>query len=157
MKIRYLTLLFSLLVSFIPGTLGSLATASSVRTWYPELTKPFFTPPSWLFGPVWTVLYLMIGISLYLLLLEREKSRTYTVLLAIFAVQLVLNLFWSVFFFGLQSTLWASIEIIVLWLSIIAIIILARRYSKAASWLLVPYLLWVSFAAILTFALHYLN
>jgi len=162
------------------GILGSFFTISSVSTWYVELIKPAFNPPNWVFGPVWTTLYFLIGVSLYLVwknnwqtvhlvfetgmkawnpISERlwrgdlQKVNAITV----FGVQYVLNILWSWVFFGLQSPATAFFVILALWFSIVYVIINFYRISKPAAWLLVPYILWVSFAAYLNLAIWLLN
>jgi translocator protein len=146
-------LIISLLLPFTVGLVGGLLTSSSVSTWYLTLAKPSFNPPNWLFGPVWTILYILMGVSLYLVW---SKKYDLTAFIAFF-VQLFLNLLWSILFFGLKNPLFAFIEIIILWIAIIANIILFYNINKRASYLLIPYLLWVSFAAILNFFIFYLN
>ena len=139
------------------GLLGSIATMPRIPVWYASLAKPSFTPPAWLFGPVWTGLYLLMGISLFLVWrLERGRSgRRPAVVL--FAVQLALNVLWSFVFFGARSTLGGLIVIIVLWVMIVVTIGSFARLSVAASILLEPYLLWVSFASVLNAAIFRLN
>ncbi|MGM5488579.1 MAG: TspO/MBR family protein [Nanobdellota archaeon] len=152
--VNYFRLIASLIICQLAGIIGSVFTVSSVSTWYVTLAKPVFNPPGWVFGPVWTVLYLLMGISLYLV--WNNKNRT-TKALVIFAVQLVLNSLWSILFFGLQSPLIAFIEIIVLWVAIVASIVQFYRISRPAAYLLIPYLLWVSFAAVLNLSIVLLN
>ena len=138
-------LVISILVPFVASAIGGLFTASSVSTWYFNLVKPPFNPPNWIFGPVWTILYLLMGISLYLVWVNKYDKAALTV----FGVQLFLNVLWSVLFFGLQKPLFSFVEIIILWISILITIIYFYRINKISAYLLVPYLLWVSFAAIL--------
>ena len=146
-------LVISILVPFVASAIGGLFTASSVSTWYFNLVKPPFNPPNWIFGPVWTILYLLMGISLYLVWVNKYDKAALTV----FGVQLFLNVLWSVLFFGLQKPLFSFVEIIILWISILITIIYFYRINKISAYLLVPYLLWVSFAAILNFAIFILN
>ncbi|MFC1728524.1 TspO/MBR family protein [Nanoarchaeota archaeon] len=146
-------LIISIILPFLASAIGSLFTASSVSTWYVELNKPVFNPPSWVFGPVWTILYLLMGISLYLVWTNRYNKPAFI----IFGVQLFLNMLWSILFFGLQNPLFAFIEIILLWIAILTTIIYFYKINKVSAYLLVPYILWVSFAAILNFALFILN
>ncbi|MBW2964801.1 tryptophan-rich sensory protein [Candidatus Woesearchaeota archaeon] len=138
----------------LAGILGSLFTISSVGSWYMTLNKPVFNPPSWVFGPVWITLYTMMGISLYLV--WRSGNRSWLVL-GVFGLQLVLNALWSILFFGMHAPGIAFVEIVILWLSIIATIVLFFSVSRAASYLLIPYALWVTFAAVLNFAIWRLN
>jgi benzodiazapine receptor len=119
------------------------------------LNKPFFNPPHWLFGPVWITLYLLMGISLYLIWNNDGKDSKSA--LIVFSIQLGLNTLWSLLFFGLKNPLLAFIEIILLWLFIVLTILFFYQKSKTASFLLIPYLLWVSFASVLNFSIFYLN
>ena len=153
-KINYPKLIGSIVICQLAGILGSVFTVSSVSTWYVTLEKPFFNPPSWVFGPVWTALYLLMGISLYLVWTNRHRTRK---ALSIFAVQLALNTLWSILFFGLRSPLTAFIEIVLLWVAIILSIIYFYRISRPAAYLLIPYLLWVSFAAVLNLSIVFIN
>lgn len=139
------------------GALGALFNAVSLGTWYPALVKPSFNPPSWVFAPVWTTLFLLMGVSLYLFIERGVKDRIGRAGLAMFAVQWILNVAWSGIFFGLRQPFWAFGEIILLWLSIVLTIYFFSRKSRAAAWLLTPYLLWVSFASFLNFNLWWLN
>lgn len=156
-KINYWKLSVSILICQLAGVIGAFFTVSSVSTWYLTLNKPFFNPPSWVFSPVWITLYLMMGISLYMVWNSGLEFRQTKIAVTIFGVQLVLNSFWSILFFGFKSPLLAFVEIIFLWTAILATIIYFYRISKHASYLLIPYLLWVSFAAVLNFSLVYLN
>jgi len=148
---------FSVAVCFLAGALGSAATYPSIPTWYAGLNKPFFNPPNWIFGPVWTLLYIMMGISLFLVWNKKGESKDAEELLPVFFLQLVLNSLWSIIFFGEHLLLWAVIEIIVLWAVILIFIMKSYRVSKLASWLMVPYLCWVSFASVLTVSVWMLN
>jgi tryptophan-rich sensory protein len=139
----------------IVGGLSGYFTASNIATWYVTLNKPFFNPPNYLFGPVWTVLYLMMGISLGMIINAKHSNKNKS--LIIFSIQLVLNFFWSVIFFSLQSPGWAAIEIIALWLSIIYMIRNFYKINKWAGWLQIPYLLWVTFASVLNISIYVLN
>ncbi|MFA5141861.1 MAG: TspO/MBR family protein [Candidatus Woesearchaeota archaeon] len=156
MKIKNLKLLIiSLLIPQLAGGLGALFTTPMIPTWYSTLIKPSFNPPSWIFGPVWTTLFLLMGYSLYLILLSKSKDKNKAIV--IFTIQLALNVFWSILFFGQQCPKCAFIEVIALWISIVATIIAFRKISKTAAYLLIPYLFWVSFAAILNYYLMILN
>ena len=154
-KIDYLKLIVSVIVCQVAGIIGSVFTVSSVGSWYSQLNQPSFNPPNWVFGPVWTTLYLLMGISLYIIWskgLKKNKNAVY-----VFGIQLALNTLWSILFFGVRSPLFAFIEIIFLWAAIIWTIILFYRVSKKAAYLLIPYILWVSFAAVLNFSYVLLN
>lgn len=138
------------------GNIGSLATFPAITGWYASLNKPFFNPPNWLFGPVWTTLFLLMGISLYLVL-ERKNQKGAKIAQVVFAVQFALNILWSFLFFGLKSPLLGFVEIIFLWLSISATIFYFSKVSKKAALLLVPYILWVSIATALNYSVMVLN
>jgi len=156
-KINYFKLLASVLLCQFAGAVGSVFTASSLNNWYSLLEKPVFNPPSWVFFPVWTLLYLFMGISLYIVWDKGLQYREVKIGLFIFGIQLVLNSLWSFLFFGLKSPYYGFIGIIFLWLAIVLTIFQFRKISKAASYLLVPYIIWVSFAALLNYNLWILN
>ncbi len=150
-------LLISILLCNTAGFIGSIFTFSSISTWYETLVKPEFNPPGWIFGPVWTTLYILMGISLYLIWNKGTKTPLAKIALTIFGIQLVLNAIWSILFFGLQNPLWAFIEIIFLWLSIFLSIFFFNKISKPAAYMLIPYIFWVSFAAVLNYNIYILN
>jgi len=139
------------------GLIGSIATFPSIPTWYAGLEKPPFNPPNWVFGPVWTTLYTLMGIAAFLVWRKGIRNREVKIALGIFLAQLVLNTLWSVIFFGLHSLASGLVVIVVLWIAILLSIITFFRISKAAGALLIPYILWVSFATILNFSLWQLN
>lgn len=147
-------LIISILICLLAGFIGSYFTTPAITTWYATLQKPSFTPPDRVFLPVWTSLFIMMGLSLFLVWQKEEKKVT---ALYIFAAQLVLNILWSVAFFGLKSPLLGLIEIIILWIAILATILSFMKISRTAGYLLIPYILWVSFAAILNFSIWRLN
>lgn len=158
MKLDYIKLVLSLGICQGAGIIGSIFTAPSVKSsWYINLNKPSFQPPNWIFGPVWVVLFLLMGVSLYLIWNSKDLDSRRLVALGIFAVQLVLNILWSYFFFHLKNPLAAFIEIIVLWLAILITLIIFFRLQKVAGLLLAPYLVWVAFAAVLNFSIWTLN
>jgi tryptophan-rich sensory protein len=128
----------------------------SIPAWYAALKKPVFNPPNWIFGPVWTTLFVMMGISLFLVW-DMGSKKDVKWAMTIFGIQLLLNVLWSIVFFGMRAPLGAFGVIIVLWASILATIISFSRVSNLATLLLVPYILWVSFAAVLNFAVVLLN
>ncbi|KPJ55477.1 TspO protein [Parcubacteria bacterium DG_74_2] len=154
---KILKLVVSILVCQWAGIVGSLFTSPAIASWYATLEKPSFNPPNWIFAPVWTLLFLLMGIALYFVWNSEIESNKKRIAILIFAVQLVLNIFWSILFFGLQSPLYAFIEIIILWLAILLTIISFYKISKPAAELLLPYILWVSFAAVLNFSILILN
>ena len=150
-------LVVSIVVCQCAGLIGSVFTAPAIPTWYAALEKPPFTPPSWLFAPAWVTLYLLIGIAAFLVWKRGLHERETRIALIIFLVQLILNSLWSVAFFGMKSPLFGLIVIIVLWLAILLTILWFFRISKAAGILLIPYILWVSFATALNIAILTLN
>ena len=139
------------------GGLSGIATARGVQDWYPTLAKPSFNPPSWVFGPVWSVLYVMMGIAAFLVWQKGWESGAVRVALGLFAVQLVLNGLWSILFFGMRSPGLAFVEILVLWVAIGGTVALFWRVSPVAGMLLLPYEAWVTFAAVLNGSIWFLN
>ncbi len=150
-------LILAVAVPLAVGGLSGFATAGGVDTWYPTLAKPSFNPPAWVFGPTWTVLYILMGVALFLVWRQGPSTPGVRLALTVFAVQLILNGLWSIIFFGMQSPGWAFAEIILLWLAIVATLWSFWRRTPAAGWLLVPYLVWVSFAAVLNGSIWILN
>ncbi|MHC4626132.1 MAG: TspO/MBR family protein [Planctomycetota bacterium] len=150
-------LVCSVSVCIATGFLGSLTTMDSVNTWYADLSRPSFTPPDWVFGVVWPILYVMMGISAFMIWSKGFGRRRVKVALGLFILQLVLNGLWTPIFFGLHMMALALAEITLLWVAIIMTILTFWRISRAAAYLLVPYILWVSFAIALNFALWQLN
>lgn len=158
MKIKnFFKLVAAVLVCQLAGGIGALFTSSAIPVWYESLVRPALNPPNWIFGPVWTTLYLLMGISLFLIWQKGFKHKEVKIAVGVFAVQLVLNSIWSIIFFGMQNPGLALVEIVVLWFAILASIILFYKISKPASYLLVPYILWVSFATYLNYAIWMLN
>jgi tryptophan-rich sensory protein len=129
----------------------------SVGTWYADLSKPSFNPPGWAFGVVWPILYVMMGVAAFLIWRKGVNSRQVRISLGLFVAQLALNGIWTPIFFGLHMMGFALAEIILLWLAILATIVAFWRISKPAAYLLIPYILWVSFAIVLNAALWHLN
>ncbi len=154
---EFLKLIFAIFITQSAGFIGAIFTANSVTTWYTTIAKPVFNPPSWIFGPVWTLLYLMMGIALYLVYKEGVHKREVQIALLVFGLQLALNTLWSIIFFGAENPQFAFFEIIALWIAIFATIAVFWRISKLAAFLLIPYLLWVSFASVLNAAIWMLN
>jgi benzodiazapine receptor len=144
-------------VPLLAGGIGSLFTASALDSWYVTLAKPALNPPAWVFGPVWTTLFVLMGIAAFLVWKKVPDDRRGRMALALFGLQLVLNVLWSVLFFGLRSPGAAFIEIVILWGAILATIVAFARVSKPAAWLLLPYILWVSFAGYLNYSIYILN
>jgi tryptophan-rich sensory protein len=151
-------LIVSLAVPFLVGLMGELfTTPDSIGNWYANLNKPSFSPPNWIFGPVWTTLYIMMGIAAYLVWRKGLDNKIVCVALVCFIVQLILNAIWTPLFFGLRSPLAGLIDIVLLLSAIDLTAILFLRISKPAALLLVPYALWVLFAAILNASIYLLN
>ena len=144
-------------VPLLAGWLGSLATRPAIAGWYAGLNKPVFNPPGWLFGPAWTVLYILMGLAAYLVWSRGLATPGVKPALAMFLVQLALNVAWSFLFFAARSPLAGFVEIIVLWVAILVTMVLFFRVSPVAGWLMVPYLGWVSFATVLNGAIMLLN
>ena len=149
-------LLVAIVVCFAAAGIGSLATVGAIPTWYAALHKPSWNPPNWIFGPVWSLLYLMMAVAAWQVWRTAGWSGA-RLALGLFASQLVLNVGWSVVFFGLERPGWAFVEIVGLWCTILATLLLFRPISPVAALLLVPYLLWVTFASALNFAVWRLN
>jgi tryptophan-rich sensory protein len=145
----------SLLISFAAGAIGSLATIPNISSWYDQLDKPPLLPPNWVFGPVWTLLYLLMGISLALVMLHRSDDKRSAYMW--FGVQLVLNALWSIVFFGLHLPWLAAVIVIALIASVVMTMIKFRQFVPVASWLLVPYVAWICFATYLNVGVAILN
>ncbi len=150
-------LLVSLIICQCAGLIGSIFTTPAIPTWYATLEKPPFTPPSWLFVPAWLTLYLLMGISAFIIWLQGIDKHQVRMSLIIFLTQLALNVLWSVVFFGLKSPLYGAIVIIALWITILFTILSFLKLLKVASWLLLPYIGWVTFAATSNISILILN
>ncbi len=150
-------LLISILITEGIGATASLFTIPQIPGWYSTLTKPSFTPPNGVFGPVWVTLYLMIAVAAWLVWKQHHNDLKYRRTRNVYLVQLLLNFSWSMVFFGLENVLGGLVVITLLWFSIIVNIVYFFRYSKVAAWLLVPYLLWVSYASMLNLYIYILN
>jgi translocator protein len=146
-----------IIICELAGIIGTFFTIPAIPTWYAALNKPFFNPPSWVFGPVWIMLYALMGISFFIIWKKGLNKKENKIAVSLFSAQLVLNALWSIIFFGLQNILFALIEIIMLWIFLVITIIKFYKIDKRAAYLLVPYVLWVSFATILTFFIFILN
>jgi len=150
----------SIIICESVGIIGSFFTFSSVSNWFPTLVKPWFSPPSWLFGPVWTILYFLMGLSLYIVWNKTEtisKQKYKKQFFILFGIQLILNALWSFLFFGLKSPISGLIDILFLDMAVITTIIYANRVSKYAAVLLAPYMAWIIFATLLNFEIALLN
>lgn len=152
---NYLKLIISLVLPQLAGGLGAFFTIASVESWYSTLVKPSWNPPSWLFAPVWTLLYVLMGIACYLIWKSDDPQKK--ALLKLYFLQLILNALWSPAFFGMQSPLFGLLIIVPFWVVIVLCIIRFKSVSSLASGLMVPYLLWVTFATALNTAILVLN
>lgn len=151
-----LKLTLSLAMPLLVGAIAGIATAKAIPTWYATLNRPSFNPPNWLFGPVWTTLYIILGITLYLVWTQPPGKERDMAMVA-FVVQLALNFGWSFIFFYYRQLGFALMEIVVLWLCILAMILLFYRVRPLAAYLNIPYLMWVTFATVLNAAYFRLN
>jgi translocator protein len=149
-------LILALVITLSVGGIAGYATANAIGGWYATLVKPSFNPPNNIFAPVWTLLYIMMGIALYLIW-KQPVSKKRNMALLFFGIQLFLNFWWSILFFNYHQLGWAFVEIIAMWVFIIVTIFAFAPLSKTAAWLLVPYVSWVSFASILNYAIWRLN
>jgi tryptophan-rich sensory protein len=179
-KNNLIKLLISIFICELAGAIGSIFTIPSIKGWYLTLNKSALNPPSWIFGPVWTTLFLLMGVSLYLVWSKRFvvshplkglKIKAWNPwsqklltgpwqkinVISIFTIQLVLNILWSVLFFGLHQPGIAFFELLMLWFAILYTIVNFYRISKTASYLLIPYILWVTFAGFLNYSVWMLN
>ena len=150
-------LILCIFICLFAGFIGSFFTTPAIPTWYAMLQKPSFAPPNWVFFPVWTALFIMMGIALFLIWQKGWEDKKVKTAIYIFAGQLILNTLWSIAFFGQRSPLLGLMEIIILWIAILATILSFMKVSRTAAYLLIPYILWVSFAAFLNFWIWRLN
>ncbi|MFZ2038734.1 MAG: TspO/MBR family protein [Minisyncoccia bacterium] len=159
MKIKNIVLMIKFVVmSEFAGLIGSIFTAPAIDGWYASLEKPLFNPPNWVFGPVWTTLFLLIGVAVYWIYINTDAtSIKKRIAFIVFGIQFILNIIWSLLFFKLQSPFLAFVEVIILWIFILLTIILFYKISKKAGIILLPYILWVSLAAYLNWQLWLLN
>ncbi len=150
-------MVIAIVVSELAGVIGSFFTISAIPNWYAGLVKPVLNPPAWVFGPAWTTLYALMGIAAFLIWKNGWDRKDVKAALGIFGLQLVLNAIWSIIFFGLHSPGWALVDIVLLWLAIVWTMVVFYKISRPAVYLLVPYLLWVSFASYLNYSIWMLN
>jgi len=150
-------LVVAIVASELAGVLGSVFTMPAIPTWYAGLVKPALNPPAWVFAPVWTTLYFLMGVAAYLVWRKGWRRVSVKVALGVFAGQLLLNVLWSLVFFGLHNISAGLVCIVALWMFILATMMAFARVSRAAAWLLLPYLLWVSFASYLNYSILMLN
>lgn len=152
-----LKLFISIVVCLSIGGISGFFTSSEIPIWYSTLNKPVFNPPNWIFGPVWTSLYILMGIAFWLIWKSNANIILKKRAMIFFAIQLFLNFWWSILFFGYHQLGFAFVEIILMWAFILLSIVSFYPISKIASYLLIPYICWVSFAAVLNFAIWKLN
>ncbi len=153
---KTIPLITCLAIPVIVGGISGWLTAGEINTWYQTINKPPFNPPNWIFGPVWTTLYILMGISLFMIW-DSPKSAERQRAMVVFSIQLFLNFCWSLIFFKLHMLFGAVVEIIALWLMIIYMLLCFSRVKPLAAYLNIPYLLWVSFASVLSTATWWLN
>lgn len=154
MIVKWKPLLISILLPLAVGGLSAIITGSAMQD-FMLLNKPLLSPPAWVFPVVWTILYILMGIASYIV--WQSKDRNKDLALKIYALQLIFNFFWSYIFFNMQNYLFAFIWLMILWLLIIVTTVLFYRINKTAGYLLIPYLLWVTFAAYLNLAIYLMN
>lgn len=155
---KYTKIAITVSICLLVGYLSSIVTQSTIKTWYPTLIKPSFNPPNWIFAPVWTLLFILMGIAVGLVWDKLDNDRELVKKgMFFFAVQLTLNALWSYLFFGLNNLLLASIEIVLLLLIIYETYLIFKKIDKKASYLLIPYMMWVGFATVLTLSIYVLN
>lgn len=154
---NWVKLVIALIIPQLVAASGAYFTVTGTGSWYQTLDKPSWNPPSWVFGPVWTALYILMGIAMFLIWRSDAPEKLKRKATIFWGVQLVFNFLWSFLFFGQQQIFGALLEIVVLWVLILLTIFAFARVSKLAAWLLVPYISWVSFATILTYTIWDLN
>jgi len=147
----------SVLLCIVAGSLGSLVTITGPGSWYAQLIKPAFQPPNWIFGPMWTLLFILMGIALYLIWERGSGKPEVRFALTVFGLQFALNILWSFLFFGLRSPFLGLLDIIILWWLVLATIVAFYRVRESAAYFLIPYIAWVSFAMILNATIYILN
>ncbi|MDE1854938.1 MAG: tryptophan-rich sensory protein [Candidatus Micrarchaeota archaeon] len=154
---RILGFIAAIVIVELIGNIGTIFTLPAIGTWYATLAKPIFSPPNWLFGPAWTILFALMGISLYLIWERGTRKKQARRALYAFGAQMALNVLWSVAFFGLRSPLLGLMDIVLLLIAIVFTMWEFYRISRPAAYLLVPYILWVAFATLLNFSVWALN
>ena len=150
-------LFISILIPLLVGAIAGFFTSSGVNGWYATANKPWFNPPNWIFAPVWTLLYILMGIAFYIIWKAEVNEKVKQTAIILFIVQLSLNFFWSLIFFKLQQPGWAIAEIMLMWVAIFFTILWFGKISSFAAWLMIPYICWVSFASVLNYAIWKLN
>ena len=156
MKLDWKKLIICIILCELFGSIGSIFTMPAIGSWYATLVKPEWTPPNWLFGPVWITLFALMGIALYIVWQKSSKKNQKTAI-SVFGIQFGLNIVWSLLFFGLKNPLAGFVEIIMLWIAILINIIVFYRIDKRAGYVLIPYLVWVTIASVLNYSVWMLN
>lgn len=156
-QIDFFKLIFSIIISESIGVIGAVFTMPAISTWYVSLNKPLLSPPNWVFAPVWTIIFAVMGVSVYLVWQKGLDRKSVKIALTIFIIQLVLNSLWSIIFFGFKNIGLAFGELIILLVAIFTTTLLFYKISRLAAWLLVPYILWVIFAGYLNYSIWRLN
>ncbi len=156
-SLEIIKLICAIALPLAAGAIGSFFTMPAIPEWYATLTKPELAPPNWVFGPVWTTLYVLMGVAFFLVWRRGFTESGVRLAAGIFIFQLILNTAWSIVFFNLRSPGGALIVIVFLWTAILITMFSFARFSRLAAWLLVPYLAWVSFASYLNYAIWTLN
>lgn len=154
---NWIKLAVSILVPLAVGSIAGLFTTAEINGWFQSINKPDWQPPNWVFGPVWTVLYILMGVAFYLVWKNRAAAGKKRTAVTLWIVQLVLNFFWSFIFFNKHQIDWALGEIVLLWFFILLTMLAFGRISRVAAWLMVPYISWVTFATLLTLTIYQLN
>jgi len=150
-------LIISIIIVFLAGAVGTVSTLPQITTWYAALPKPAWTPPNWAFGPVWSTLYVLMGIALFLVWRQGLNKKIVRYAILIFAAQLVINVIWSLVFFGTHNIFGGLIMVIILWIAILVNIIVFYMVTKPAGLILIPYLVWVTIAGYLNYSVYFLN
>ena len=150
-------LIISIVIVFLAAAVGTVYTLSEITTWYVTLNKPTWTPPNWAFGPIWTTLYILMGIALFLVWREGLDRKEVRIAILVFAIQLALNVIWSLVFFAGHNLFGGLMLVILLWIAILINIIVFYRISKPAGLILIPYIIWVSIASYLNYTVFLLN
>lgn len=150
-------LLLSLIICQVPDFIGSIFAISTNNSWYSMLEKPFFTPPDWIFGSIWGIIYILMGISLFLVLIQNDKQKEARIPLIFFAIQLFVNALWTILFFGFKSIFLGLLGMTALFVLVAINVIQFRKINETASLILIPYFLWVAFAAVLSASVFALN
>lgn len=154
---NWIKLVISLVLPLLAGGIAGLFATPEIRGWFQTIQKPGWQPPNWVFGPVWTVLYILMGLAFYLVWKNPRTDSRKRMAITLWLVQLVFNFFWSFIFFKKHQIDWALAEIVILWFFILLTMLWFGRISRLAAWLMVPYICWISFASLLTLAIYRLN